>query len=168
MAPALDPKLKQRCRQLARALDLPPSWSVSDLAGRLATLRGRPLHVEFLPSSRGEMPCGLWLATDTADYIFARQGTSKLHHQHFVLHEVGHMVCGHQGLDLSLEFASMLPHLKPEVIRRALGRTSYSNPHEQEAEAFADFLYHCVKRNWRKREPDERAQRAGQALGIHD
>lgn len=162
-------KLRQQCRQLARALDLQPSWSVPDLAARLSALRGRPLHIDFLPRSRpGELPCGLWVSTDTADYIYARQGTSTLHHRHFVLHEVGHMVCGHRGLDISLGLASMLPHLKPEVIRQALGRTTYSDPQEQEAEAFADLLYHCVQGNRSKREPDELARRAGRALGTHD
>lgn len=162
-------KLKQQCSQLARALDLPPAWSVSDLASRLSTLRGRPVHIDFLPRSQpGELPCGLWVSTDAADYIYARQGTSSLHHRHFVLHEVGHMICGHQGLDVSLRLASMLPHLKPEVIRRALGRTTYSDPQEQEAEAFADLLYHYTGRNWSKREPDELAQRAAGLLGIRD
>ena len=162
-------KLKQQCSQLARALDLPPHWSVPELASRLSTLRGHPVHIDFLPRSQpGEIPCGLWLATDTADYIYARQGTSNLHHKHFVLHEVGHMICGHQGLDISLGFASMLPHLKPEMIRRALGRTTYSDPQELEAEAFADLLYHYARRNQARQEADERAQRAARALGIHD
>jgi alcohol dehydrogenase YqhD (iron-dependent ADH family) len=114
------------------------------------------------------MPCGLWVSTDTDDYIYARQGTSSLHHKHFVLHEVGHMICGHQGLDPALGLASMLPHLKPEMIRRALGRTTYSDPQEQEAEAFADLLYHYARRNWSKQESDELAERAAGLLGIRD
>lgn len=161
-------QLKKQCNQLARALGLPPAWSVPDLASRLSTLRGRPLHIDFLPRSQpGEIPCGLWVSTDSADYIYARQGTSSLHHRHFVLHEVGHMICGHRGLDVSLRLASMLPHLKPEVIRRALGRTTYSDPQEQEAETFADLLYHYAGR-WSRYELDELAQRAGLALGIRD
>lgn len=163
-------KLKQQCSQLARTLDLPPSWSVPELASRLSTLRGRPVHINNLPRSQpGEIPCGLWISTDSADYIYARQGTSSLHHKHFVLHEVGHMICGHQGLDPTLGLAAMLPHLKPDMIRRALGRTTYSNPQEQEAEAFADLLYHYATRNsTNRRESDELAQRAGRALGIRD
>ncbi len=166
---AVRARLKQQVSQLARALDLPPTWSVPDLADRLSTLRGRPVHIDFLPRSQpGEIPCGLWVSTDTADYIYARQGTSSLHHKHFVLHEVGHMICGHQGLNVSLRLASMLPHLKPEVIRRALGRSTYSDPQELEAEAFADLLYHYTRRNRSKQESDQLAQRAGLALGIRD
>lgn len=162
-------QLKQQCSSLARSLNLPPAWSVTDLADRLSTLRDRPVHIDFLPRSRqGEAPCGLWVSTDTDDYIYARQGTSDLHHKHFVLHEVGHMICGHQGLDPALGLASMVPHLNPELIRRALGRTTYSDPQEQEAEAFADLLYHYTQRNARMRESDELAQRAGLALGIRD
>lgn len=161
-------KLKQQCNQLARALDLPASWTVPDLAARLSALRGREVHIGYLPDRhRGAAPCGMWIATDTADYIYARRGTSSLHHRHFVLHEVGHMICGHQGLDPTLQLASMLPHLPADVIRRALGRTTYSDPQEQEAEAFADLLYHYAQRNT-PLESDELAQRAGQALGISD
>lgn len=160
-------KLKQQCSQLARALDLPPDWTVPDLASRLSTLRDRPVHIEFLPPSEpGNTPCGVWIATAAADYIFARRGTSNLHHNHFVLHEVGHMICGHQGIDPAL---ARLPHIDPAAVRHALARTTYSNPQEQEAEAFADLLYHYAARHsTRRQESDELAQRASLALGISD
>ena len=163
-------KLKQQCNQLARVLDLPPAWSVSELASRLSTLRGRPVHIDSLPRSQpGEVPCGIWISTDNADYIYARQGTSDLHHKHFVLHEVGHMMCGHQGLDPAVGLAAMLPHVPPDIIRRALRRTTYSDPQEQEAESFADLLYHYTTRNLASRqESDQLAQRARLALGIRD
>lgn len=164
----METSLKQQCRNLARSLDLRSAWTVSDLAARLSELRGRPLHIEVLPHTRaGSIPCGLWVATETTDYIFARQGASSLHHKHFVLHEVGHMVCGHQGLDVPAGLTSLLPHLKPELIRRALARTTpYSTPQEREAEFFADQLYHSSKQNRTGHEADELARRAGGAMGI--
>lgn len=164
----METSLKQQCKSLARALDLCSAWTVSDLASRLSELRGRPLHIEALPHGQtGPVPCGLWVATETADYIFARQGASSLHHKHFVLHEVGHMICGHQGLDIPAGLPALLPHLKPELIRRALARTTpYSTPQEREAEFFADLLYRSSAQNRTGREADELARRAGGAMGI--
>ncbi|VEG15785.1 putative regulator component [Mycolicibacterium phlei] len=164
----MEMNLKQRCRSLARTLDLRATWTVPDLASRLSALRGRPLHIEVLPHTRaGSIPCGLWVATETTDYIFVRQGASSLHHKHFVLHEVGHMVCGHQGLNIPNGLSSILPHLKPELIRRALARTTpYSTPQEREAEFFAGLLYHSSRQNRNERETDQLARRASGAMGI--
>lgn len=166
-------KLKRQCGHLARTLDLPANWSVPQLADRLSALRDRPVHIDVLPHRDTDddttIPCGMWIATDTADYIFARQGTSNLHHKHFVLHEVGHLICGHQGLDPALGLAVKLPHLKPDMIRRALARTTYSTPQEQEAEFFADLFYHYTTTTRSARqESNEAAQRARLALGIRD
>jgi hypothetical protein len=163
-------KVKRQCKLLAQALDLQPSWSITDLASQLSTIRGRPVHIDFLPqSTTNDAPCGLWVATDTTDYIYARHGTSSLHQKHFVLHEVGHMICGHQGIDMTNGLATMLPHLKLELIRRALARTTYSNPQEREAELFADLLYyHSTKENRGEQETDKVARRAGGAFGVSD
>jgi hypothetical protein len=168
-------QLKEQCNQIARSLDLPPAWSVPDLESRLSALSGRQVHIDFLPpNTTNDAPCGLWVSTAAADYIYARHGTSVLHQKHFVLHEVGHMICGHQGIriDLTSGLATMLPrlkHLKPELVRRALTRTTYSNPQEREAELFADLLYHYSTRgNHGEQETDKVARRAGGALGVSD
>lgn len=165
-------QLKEQCNQIACALDLPPAWSIPDLASRLSALSGRPVHIDLLPQEVNDAPCGLWVSTAAANYIFARHGTSVLHQKHFVLHEVGHMICGHQGVNLAPELVTMLPrlkHLKPEVVRRALARTTYSSPQEREAEMFADLLYYySTKGNRREQETDKIARRAGGALGVSD
>lgn len=166
-------QLKEQCNQIACALDLPPAWSVPDLESRLSVLSGRPVHIDLLPpNTTNDAPCGLWVSTDTADYIYARHGTSVLHQKHFVLHEVGHMICGHQGINLTSGLATTLPrlkHLKPELVRRALARTTYSNPQEREAELFADLLYYYSTRGNRgEQETDKVARRAGGAFGVSD
>jgi hypothetical protein len=163
-------QLKEQCNQIADALDLPPTWSIPDLAARLSALSGRPVHIDFLPVDASDAPCGFWVSTPAADYIFARHGTSVLHQKHFVLHEVGHMICGHQGINLIPEVVSKLPrlkHLKPELVRRALARTTYSSPQEREAELFADlFYYYLTRGNCGEQEEDKVARRARGALGV--
>jgi hypothetical protein len=42
-------QLKEQCNQIACALDLPPAWSIPDLASRLSALSGRPVHIDLLP-----------------------------------------------------------------------------------------------------------------------
>ncbi|WP_162562076.1 ImmA/IrrE family metallo-endopeptidase [Salinispora vitiensis] len=66
--------------------------------------------------------CGLWVTTATKDYIAFERQTSPAHQDHIVLHELGHILCGHTG-DLVDSWAE--------------GRTSSNDWHEQQAEAFA-------------------------------
>lgn len=93
------------------------------------------------------------IATAGVDYIFHAAGTTPLHAQHIAMHEVGHLVLDH-GADpeatvgrperLSLAeqavVQTLLPSLPPAVIRRVLGRTTYSDPIEREVELFASML----------------------------
>ena len=84
------------------------------------------------------LPCGMWIATDTVDYIFHGRGTSPLHQQNIVLHEIGHMLCDHTGRDAGI--AAMLSSLDPAMVKRVLARDRYSTPQEKEAELAAALI----------------------------
>lgn len=66
---------------------------------------------------------------------------TPLHQQHIVLHEAGHLLCGHQDARTAADRAAgggaagLVPHLSGELVRRVLGRSQ-----EQEAELFAGWL----------------------------
>lgn len=93
------------------------------------------------------------VSTDDADYIVHVVGTTLLHAQHIDMHEVGHLLLDHStaiesvhtdnqvpALAEQAAVRALLPDLSPELIRRILGRTVYSNKQEREAELFASML----------------------------
>lgn len=86
-------------------------------------------------------PFGLWVATDTADYIFYQQETSLAHQDHIILHEVGHILADHvsDGSDPAA-WGTILPDISYHVINRALRRTAYEEEHELEAELVATII----------------------------
>lgn len=133
--------LWRRCERIASSVDLPDPFDVHSLFGRIAGQRGRP--IELIPlQARPGAPCGVLAATDRADYVFYTRDTSPLHQQHILLHELGHLLCGHaEGQELSDKVAAMLtPNLPVELVRRVLGRTTYLWEHEQEAELVASLI----------------------------
>ncbi|MER6398373.1 ParH-like protein [Kitasatospora sp. NBC_01246] len=102
--------------------------------------RGRP--IELMPLSGPEhSPCGVLITTDRADYIGYPADTTALHQQHIVLHEIGHLLCGHTGGPGAAPAVSpALTTLLPEdLVRRVLGRSGYTQRMEQEAELVASL-----------------------------
>jgi IrrE N-terminal-like domain len=90
-------------------------------------------------------PCGAWLSVDDAEYILYEERTSRLHQEHIILHEIGHLVCHHEATPVLDETAMVLmPNLDPGMIRRVLGRTSYSAREEQQAEMIASLVLQQV------------------------
>lgn len=86
--------------------------------------------------------CGLWVAADTADFIFYEQATTRPHQVHIILHELSHLLCDHYPTSLSAaEYTRlMLPSLDPDMVRRILARSTYSAQEEQEAELLATLI----------------------------
>jgi hypothetical protein len=107
--------------------------------------RGRPIHL--LPKSAPVGPCGVWLAMPSADYVFFENATSPLHREHIILHELGHLLRDHAPTEVIDDRALrlLLPTLDLDVIRRVIGRTSYSAVEEQEAEMIASLVLDRVE-----------------------
>lgn len=121
---------------------LPQPFDLSSFVEQVARQRGReirlvPMHGAVADGS----PCGWWCPMTSVDVIFLDDAASVVHREHIVLHEVGHMLWGHQPVATSvtpvLEHA--MPHLRWDsgAVAMMLGRSEYDSPREQEAEAFA-------------------------------
>jgi hypothetical protein len=84
----------------------------------------------------------MWLSTRSSDYIFFESETSRFHAEHIVLHELGHLLSGHQmGIrDGGETLSGLLPSLDPSTIKRVLGRVSYTTDQEKEAETMASMI----------------------------
>ncbi|WP_314173995.1 ImmA/IrrE family metallo-endopeptidase [Streptomyces winkii] len=88
--------------------------------------------------------------TQSVDFIVYEADTSKPHQDHIIAHELAHMVCGHRsgaGADVDNETARLLfPDLDPGLLRKILGRTSYSTVQEREAEVTASLILERINR----------------------
>lgn len=164
----------RRLRRDLRKLGLPGRFTVADLAEALANRRARPLRLRPEPLPVAGLTGGL-LVTDTIDFIAYQCNTSKVHQDHIICHELGHLLAGHRTVDVRGPEAVRLlaPHIDPAVVRRMLGRTSYAEPEEQEAETIADMLMAHHVTHWTAREewvvPDTApvaAQRLLDTLGL--
>jgi len=135
-------QLRRECGALVDRLDLPVPFDAHELCRRLARSRGRPIRLVPIAISI-DGPCGVWLAVNDTDYIFYEKRTSRLHQEHIILHEVGHLVCHHHPTSaLDDETAGVLmPDLDPRMIERVLRRgAGYSAPQEQQAEMIASLI----------------------------
>ena len=123
---------------------MPDPFTLTEFLDRLAARRGRRIELhpnDYVPGGA----CGMWLKLADVDLIlYAR--TAPLHEEHIVLHEVGHMLCEHNGqagLDDDL-MRFLMPDLDPAMVRSLLNRGSYTDAEEQEAELLATLVLERV------------------------
>ncbi|MFJ6719195.1 MULTISPECIES: hypothetical protein [unclassified Streptomyces] len=113
-------------------LDLTHPFSLEHLCTNIAEQRGRPIRLHPLPKEAAESGvCGLWVGTAGVDYVFYEAQTTRLHREHIVLHEIGHILFGHHSLE-----GEETDGKAPVV----LGRTNYTTRQEQEAEMLASMI----------------------------
>ncbi|MEV7419620.1 hypothetical protein [Streptomyces sp. NPDC089919] len=126
-------KLRKRCEAILSHLDLSHPFSLDGLCTRVAEQRGRPIRLHPLPKEAAESGvCGLWVGTDTVDYVFYEAQTSRLHQEHIVLHELGHILFGHNSIE-GQDSGSGAPVILGQ-------RTNYTTRQEQEAEMLASLI----------------------------
>ena len=133
---------RRRNRALLEELELPDAFDLSTLVEQVARRRGRPIHLEPVHGAMADgSPCGWWCPTPGLDLIFVDATASAPHRKHIVLHEVGHMLWGHDPVLATLVpvLERVTSHLRwdSEAIISMLGRSGYDSPREQEAEVFA-------------------------------
>jgi len=150
--------LRRRCEDRLRGLRVPSPFDLDVFCDEVAARRGRPLLRQAVPGLSADAPCGLWVSTDRADHVFYDPGTSPLHAEHIVLHELAHILSGHSSDDGTL--ARLFPDLDPAVVRRALGRVSYTTAQEREAEMMASLI------RGRSARPRTTLGRVADALGF--
>ncbi|HTR90381.1 MAG TPA: hypothetical protein VMI73_01425 [Trebonia sp.] len=120
-----------RYTAIARELDIPVPFDLVEFTARLERRRSRPILLRPFTAAAG-MPSGLWIGTDTADYIYYEQGTTPFHRALIVLHEMAHMLLNHRGMGGWEGFASQLaPDVHPSLVRLILGRFGYAEPEER-------------------------------------
>ncbi|MFJ6749185.1 MULTISPECIES: hypothetical protein [unclassified Streptomyces] len=146
-------EVERRSREFVHELDLPPADSVQDLVPfverrldrsiRLMPAAPDPADPDALDSSA---PCGLWLATETTDYVFYDPSISRAHADAIIGHELAHMLKRHPGgAQLPAgNLGGLITDIDPATVQLVLGRTRYSDPDELEAEMLGSLLQEHV------------------------
>jgi len=129
--------LRRRCERRLRGIRIPQPFDLDAFCREVESRRQRPLRRRPIPGLSSHAPCGLWIGTPEADHVFYDAGTSPLHAEHIVLHELAHILSGHT-LDTSL--TTLFPDLDPATVARALGRVAYTSVQEREAEMMASLI----------------------------
>lgn len=124
--------------RLAELPPIPSPWDIEQYAERVAEYRQRP--IELIPrmmSRYASVATGLWIRRGDRDQVIYDNSGTKLHQDHVILHELAHMLCGHEGMSVPAGDAK-------EEGTRVLHRGAYDNPQELEAETLAYVIWQAA------------------------
>jgi len=125
---------------VVRGLKMPVPFDLGRFAAGLERQRDRPIRLRPFSSAPG-CPCGLWTGTADADYIYHEAGTTPFHATHIAVHQIAHMLLGHQHTKAWDQIISLLaPDVDQALIQLILGRSAYSTSEEREAETLASLI----------------------------
>ncbi|MFP8959321.1 hypothetical protein ACLIYP_01930 [Streptomyces nanhaiensis] len=137
------PHGRRRFDELLSTIDVPDPFDIQVFCDRIATQRGRALHLHSVQGISGaEAPCGIWIASETSDHIFYEAATSPLHRDHIILHEVSHMLLNHTSvIDVDQPGdGGLFPDIDPATVVGFLARASYGSDDERDAERLAGLI----------------------------
>ncbi|ROO60185.1 hypothetical protein EDC02_2043 [Micromonospora sp. Llam0] len=145
--------LRRTCRDRLRQLEeqglrMPRPFDAPQLCQRVGTVLGQRITLVGVPMPAGA-PFGLTFFTDAGHVVAYEERTSRVHRDHIIAHEIGHILLGHRALALDDQQASQLlmPALRPSLVHRVLARNGvYSRGEEQEAEMMATILLEAAAR----------------------
>ena len=127
-------------------LALGETFTFDELVGAVQRSRQRGLHiVELADLGDRDGLCAVWLKLDSEDLILHAHSDSALHRQQFVLHELAHMILGHEVDDDPEAPDFLLPDIPPQTRRRLLRRQDLDTAKEILAETLADHLAAAIR-----------------------
>jgi len=131
---------KGRHAAIVRELDMPVPFDLGLFVAGLERQRQRPIRLRPFSSGPG-VPCGLWIGTAEADYVYHEAGTTPFHATHIAVHEIAHMLLGHRHTAAWEQLIGLLaPDVDQALIQLILGRSAYSTAEERAAETLASLI----------------------------
>ncbi|MGW1605484.1 hypothetical protein [Streptomyces eurythermus] len=131
-------EIRRRCKRLLRKLDIHPPLHVDELCQRLGEHLGKPIRlIPWALPIPG--PFGLWMSRPNEELILYQEETTRVHQDHIILHEVGHIIAGH-GDDGDGDFPDIGPDFPSDLTTRGFRRTCYAQDYEHEAELVATVI----------------------------
>jgi hypothetical protein len=142
----VDRRLRQRCENELRKLELPVPFTIEAFCETLGNRLGRPIVLCPVDTRTG--PCGLWVALPKIHLFFYERDTTPLHKALILGHEAGHAVFEDDAANvLDEEELAGLLGLDPAMVHQVLGRTSYDDEVEQRAEVFGRLVVERAARD---------------------
>ncbi len=109
-------RLSERKRAVRAARKLAPrDGNPDELVSNVAAHRGRPIVMMPMPLP-AEAPSGMWVSTETNDYLIYPAETTPTRRTAVICHEVGHMLMGHDPGLVGESPSSLLSALAPILI----------------------------------------------------
>jgi hypothetical protein len=128
------------------ALALGRNFTFDELVDAVQRRRKRRLRVvELAELGDQDGLCAVWLVVEGEDLILHAHSDSELHRQQFVLHELAHIILGHDAEDDTQAPDFLLPDIPPQVRRRLLRRQDLDTAEEVMAESLADHLAAAIR-----------------------
>ncbi len=128
---------------------VPRPFGLDAFLANLADSRSREIVV--IVEDLGRQVSGLWVPYPDKDVFFVEESAAPAQHEPIILHEVGHMVCGHpHDLTRTAELRRRLcPHIDVSRWDQLSARASYLTAAEREAERFARAMSALARRDRR-------------------
>lgn len=138
---------------------VPRPFGLDAFLGNLADARGREIVV--IVEDLGRQVSGLWVPYPDKDVFFVEEAAAPAQHEPIILHEIGHMVCGHPHDPVrTAELRRRLcPHINLERWDRLSARAAYLTDAEREAERFARAMSALSRRDRRVAPVDDEEAR---------
>jgi len=132
--------IRRRCEARLDALSLPDPFDIAEFCAQVADRRDRRITLRAM--SLAGIAYGVCLRGQNVDHIIFERDTSPFHQQHIILHELGHLICGHEATDLALVAGTgqLVEDLDIGRLQAVLQRATYSVDEEREAELLATLL----------------------------
>jgi hypothetical protein len=139
-------QLRNLAHTLIRDLELDTTATAETVCRRLVEVMAQRLNSEIrlrFEDLGDTGVSGLWAVTaDGVNVIVATTTHSWVHRMLIVLHEIAHMLCGHQPAQLTAHEgrALLFPDLSSKMVKIVAGRTGLSRAEEREADRVAGVL----------------------------
>ncbi|MCL6299651.1 hypothetical protein ACFXN2_00875 [Streptomyces kronopolitis] len=166
-------QIRRRCKQLIKELALPAAIDLRGMCDIVAARVARPVHL--VPMSLGGVVSGMTAVTDDGYWVFYELKTSPWHQAHIVLHELSHLLLGHDQDPSVTEDALKLwtPSVDVATAMRRMGLTmgfarhhGYDNLAERETEVLGTLLMEQVAPSAAERELPLEGQAAELAAAL--
>lgn len=155
-------QLRRRCEDRLRVLAPEGPLRLDRFIADVVASRPRPLS--FVPVPLLGKPYGLWLTDGETECICYERDTTPAHQRHIILHELCHLLCGHQPLDPAA-FTGPFLHLDRDRLRAIMLRSGYSQEQEREAELLASLISERASIGLEGADTDAQSLRLLQMLG---
>lgn len=157
-----DRQLRRRCENRLRALAPDGPLRIDALIADIVA--SRPRALSFVPVSLLGKPYGVWLTDGETECIWYERDTTPAHQRHIILHELCHLLCGHQPLDPAT-FNGPFLHIDRDRLRAIMLRSGYTAEQEREAEMLASLISERATDGLEGTDMDSQSLRLLQMLG---